>query len=742
MIYSLNKNKKIIKKLLKTLKNYKLNMGEYKELLERTHSFLLTNSSESDDYNLSLSVICHVANKLPEDVFIQQLMYDCIVQSRVFLYKDMVRTSFFDNIQIPSYDYISKEYYTLEKSLTTLTKDQKKLFDIFQEQKRLIVSAPTSFGKSRIIQEIIIHNEYKNILIVLPTIALLNETFTRFKDNKILSNRKYSIYNSLGTKDLEFNKENNIFILTPEKTGLLLDKHPYLIFDFFTMDEIYKIQGEDDRSKVFTDCLYRLSKIRNIHFYLIGPYFSGFSPRFIEYSKSRFEPFSSEIVQKDDYDIDSIPVNESYTINGQRIKKLTDIKRNLRNIFKVLDEQTLIYRGKQKYYAELTAKYLIDYKKREVSSELIDYISENISNRWTLVSCLKAGIAFHHGALPKYIQTEIIDSFNNGELDVIVCTSTITEGVNTTAKNVIIYDNFKGETELSGFDIKNIKGRAGRFLHHFIGNIYSLIPIKDEEDKGIIEFSYFDNNDLDAEDTIQVDKNDLRDKNLEKRKNIEKLLKKQNIPLEIIQANKFISIHKQIDLIRYLRSHLLVIEEITFSGNLPKKEQLEEILMLCHKYLFTIEHQEDRNYTILQLIRLTKHYVYNKPPIKDLINEFESDNIDTRIRNAFNLIATYFEFALPKYLSAFENLFNFVCRERKQAEISLALLITVLEFGHSAEHEISLKEAGLPNDIIKKVTEAFKDCNSLEQIRDKYRIDPFLIDNLSPFEKKIFKRYI
>src|SRR6185312_8571095 len=129
-------------------------------------------------------------------------------------------------------------------------------------------------------------------------------------------------------------------------------------------------------------------------------------------------------------------------------------------------------------------------------SELIDYISENISENWSLVECLKAGIAFHHGSLPKYIQTEIIDLFNSGELDAIVCTSTIIEGVNTTAKNVIIYDQYKGPDELTGFDVKNIKGRAGRFLSHFIGNIYSLVPLKEDENKGIIEFGFYDNEEL------------------------------------------------------------------------------------------------------------------------------------------------------------------------------------------------------------------------------------------------------
>jgi helicase len=307
----------------------------------------------------------------------------------------------------------------------------------------------------------------------------------------------------------------------------------------------------------------------------------------------------------------------------------------------------------------------------------------------------------------------------------------------------LIYDQFKGDSELTGFDVKNIKGRAGRFLSHFIGNIYSLVPLKHEENKGVIEFSFYDNENLDIEDVLQIDKKDLLDSNLIKRKKLEEQLLKLSIPIAVIKENKFIGIHKQITLIKHLRQQSSLIEQLSFQGNLPSSNQLREILLLCAEYLFTKQHREDKNYTINQLIRLTQFYVYRKPSIKELISDFGSENIDTRVRNAFNLISNYFEFALPKYLTAFENIFNFVARERGiKKELNLTFLITVLEFGHSEIYEIALKEAGLPNDIIKKVAKSFNDCNSLEQIRTKFLLDQTIINKLTPFERKIFRRYI
>ncbi len=747
MIYSSKNNSHKISEILEKIKSGEsLDFSMLKELLERTYHLLKNDAEYYDNYNLGLSIICHVADMGISDSFLLRLLNDCVVQSRVFLYNSMFRSKLSLN-EPPSFtfiDEIAKEFYTLEDTDTVLTRDQKRLFDLFQNKKKVIVSAPTSFGKSRIVQEIIIQGNYKNILIVLPTIALLNETFVRFKTNQKIADR-YHIYNTLGSKDHAFSEIGNIFILTPEKTDLLLDQNPEIMFDFFTMDEIYKIQDGDERSKIFTNCLYRLSRIKEIHFYLIGPYFSGFSQKFIEKTHADFVLFESEIVQKDEVDLSKLEKGENYIVNGVTYKYLLNNRLNLRNIFKAVDGQSLVYRGAQRDYAESLAKFLVDFKKRDCSIELIEYIKENISPEWSLVKCLESGIAFHHGALPKYIQTEIIDSFNNNELDLIVCTSTIVEGVNTTAKNVIIFDEFKGKNELDGFDVKNIKGRAGRFLEHFIGNIYSLVSLKDDQNKGEIEFSFYDDEVLDAEDTIQVEKNDLSGKNVDIRENVEDLLKKEGIPLSVIKSNKFIKVHKQIELINALRNDIFIIDTLHFSSNLPTKDQLDLILHMCYEYLFSDQHYNDRNYTIGQLTRFTKYYVYLKPTIKELIKEqTHTKYIDTKVRNTFTLISKYFEFALPKYLTAFENLYNFVYEEKNNNNkgISLSYLITILEFGHSEEHEIALKEAGLPNEIIKKVSKRFNDCSNLEQIRLKFRMNPYLINSLTNFEKKIFNRYI
>lgn len=394
-----------VQQLLESLKSTgNLSFSEHKELLERAYHLLSDGTLTPELYNLGLSIICHVAENLPSDLFIRQLLYDCIVASRIFLYNTMLskkHSAFFEAVKMGLFDLFAESYYTLDTK-TVLTRDQKELFELFKKHKRLIVSAPTSFGKSRIIEEIILHSNYSNIAIVQPTIALLNETYGRFR--KIGGLTKYNLINSLTFLNTTFGDSGNIFILTPEKMDLLLDQVTGIKIDFFVMDEIYKIQDDPDRKQVFTHCLYKLSK-QDCDFYLIGPYFEDFSKRFLEKTQAIFKKFNVEVVQRDTLDLSTFRVGEEYNIANKSFINRKDKDINLRNIVSAIPGQTLIYVGDIRS-VESRAKYLAKYVVQRTQNDLIEYIKDNVAEDWSLVQCLEKRIAFHHSAIPKYIQAE------------------------------------------------------------------------------------------------------------------------------------------------------------------------------------------------------------------------------------------------------------------------------------------------------------------------------------------------
>ncbi len=92
------------------------------------------------------------------------------------------------------------------------------------------------------------------------------------------------------------------------------------------------------------------------------------------------------------------------------------------------------------------------------------------------------GIGIHNGRLHRSItqyQVILFDDEKSG-LDSIISTSSLIEGVNTSAKNVIIWSikSGQGNNNLTPLSYKNIKGRAGRMFKHFIGNVYELVEPK------------------------------------------------------------------------------------------------------------------------------------------------------------------------------------------------------------------------------------------------------------------------
>ena len=108
-----------------------------------------------------------------------------------------------------------------------------------------------------------------------------------------------------------------------------------------------------------------------------------------------------------------------------------------------------------------------------------------------------------------------------------------------------------------------------------------------------------------------------------------------------------------------------------------------------------------------------------------------------------DLMSKYFEFVWPKYLKSFENMYNFVAFERSQKTIDLAMLIAQLEYGTTKNHEIILRDFGLPHEIVKKISKYFKQCESFEDIQKiKIRKRKKIKKEIYPIEYKILNKYL
>lgn len=237
---------KALKRILNTHKGIDFNAIKHLEDIYR-----LLQSEKY--YSEGIKHLCFACDNLSHENYDTDLLKLCIQSSRIFLYQRMLEDKNHrfgeDNI----FDYAQKAFYSLNSDIL-LTKEQKDLFDLFITKRRLVISAPTSFGKSRIMREIVAHCKYNNIVVIVPTNALLSETYFTFRMDERLSE-----YNLIFSTHIQPNNEKSIYIFTPEKFDLYTDEYN-INYELFIFDEVYKIDSNDNRASVFSNCLYKAYK--------------------------------------------------------------------------------------------------------------------------------------------------------------------------------------------------------------------------------------------------------------------------------------------------------------------------------------------------------------------------------------------------------------------------------------------------------------------------------------------------
>lgn len=382
-----------------------------------------------------------------------------------------------------------------------LHKYQKQVLDSFTvgTHNRYFLSASTSFGKTFLVYEVLRKMNYRNIALIFPTISLLSENlFKIYTEKEYLWVKDNYVINTLS--DASNLGEKNILIFTPERYLSFVDKNPDFELDFVFVDEVYKLDNEfiidEDQKENERDIAYRIalnSLLRegNTDCLLAGPYIvqkqgddSSFT-RFLDYYG--FESFNYnafEIVDKKETIVGRVKkliIDENQTIAFSKSTKAVQFVELSKYLFDN-NESSIVYcsrKDKVESFADALIKhrgFTVDTSSYDDLLNHLDSLYKKRGKNWIVTRALRHGIGVHHGLVPKYIQNEIIRLFNEAKLKVLICTTTITEGVNTTAKNMIILSGKKGSKDLKKFDAQNIEGRAGRFMQHYQGHVYVLDP--------------------------------------------------------------------------------------------------------------------------------------------------------------------------------------------------------------------------------------------------------------------------
>jgi len=738
------------------------------------------NSKEISD-DVLIKSVCDYFNEIKNDSLNQSdlkfLKYISNVAG-IPHYFDILNSQFNQETEIEEYNLNTFSSLLYESTLYTnenlkVHKYQMKIMDLFQTGKlnRYFLSASTSFGKTHIVFEIIKKMNYRNVVLIFPTIALLSENLEKLisDENYEYFRRKYKIHTLSEVTEFE---ENNLFIYTPERFLSFKEKNPTsIIFNFAFIDEIYKIDNEylldDEVKENERDVAYRLSVFyaleNNVDVLLAGPYIDFYDSQKTGYNDS-FDKFLTqneielinynqyEIVSKSFKDIKSkkhIDIDKFLEFDFETNKKTDRLIEIVKKINEI-NENTIVYCSTRNYtetYATTLLESDVFNNHSDTDySDFIKHISKNFSRDWTIIKALQKGIGVHHGLIPKYIQKEIISLFNSGQLKVLLSTTTITEGVNTSAKNLIVLHSKKGDKELKKFDAKNIAGRAGRFLYHYSGRVIVLqndfMKAIESEPEGIKHKNYDLQAPKDEIDLFYSKDEFLSQADQDRKTDIKAEQEKRGIPDEIFILYKVVSRLDKITLydeikklsvseIESIKTLIRVINykmDIDYDGFQVILKVIRPIVK-NQKLIFLIDYKglngEFSTLTHLLHFYLTGGFIGS---IKYKISQ--NVKIDKAISDTAEFVYNTLKYQVVKYLGVFNIMYRFIQAQDNATEFEdisgIDRLLVKLEYNALTENGRIASDYGVPSSVV----EYYENTDKSKDIKANF-------DN---YEMKIFDR--
>jgi replicative superfamily II helicase len=339
--------------------------------------------------------------------------------------------------------------------------EQSRALNLFLSGSDALLSAPTSFGKSSLIDALITVRKQQRVAIVVPTLALLDEVKRRVQAR---FGGEYLVISHPQHLD-EVEDDDQVIVVTTQERLLSLASN--FEFDLVIIDEFYKMdtspegkhQLPNKRAAALNRVFARFGTSAK-QVLLLGPNLEALDEITVRHRSfkkyvTKFRPVAVNLYDR------------------------TNAKDPLAETKRILDkfgsESTLIYCASPKSANTLAGEIANLSSAGEKASKFSEWIASSVHPEWDVAKSLSSGVGIHHGRIPRSISGYQVKLFDEGELPVLICTSTLIEGVNTAAKNIIIYDkSIDGTKGLNKFEIENIKGRAGRLRRHFVGNVFVL----------------------------------------------------------------------------------------------------------------------------------------------------------------------------------------------------------------------------------------------------------------------------
>lgn len=647
---------------------------------------------------------------------------------------------------------------------------QLSLLNEINNENKMFISAPTTFGKTKLVFEYIenTYDKLTNILFIVPTNSLSEEIYIKFLKINHFHNLEFNITTSPKVKN-----GKNILILTPEKYLLLVESCP-VFFDLCVMDESYKIEDKENKREFVDDPLNtRSSKFRRTMEFLAKSsskviFLSPYTYELGDSMKRFFEKYSIKKIDRTDNYVkkDVIDVSDSVGFRKNIKPGITGYRKGMGGVLKAnfivreLNEPTIIYvrHPKDAYdFVDQFTPRCLNTKHSDRYKKFIKHLEENYEfdgGKWYILDALKKGIGIYVSPIPRYIKKEIIELFDSKELNILVVTSAFAEGVNSSAKNIIITNSIVGSNiPMTDLDLLNLSGRAGRFGKYSKGKIYA---VKDEMHEKIVDSinsgTTINNSNYEVSSTNkvrslydleQIDDLYLNKTELDRKTKIKEFQKEfdlsdadLNIALSISNYDKmrlyyyFMNnsdndlLNKRKNAIKCLteeeKNH--IVDAITFIFNEIRKSSIDIVVepgsikpfSSNNEFIWGKFYSIHASGNIRDVLKRRKEYIekiHNSDSIlsSDWTNEFyQNGKIDDfKLYNqAFKFISDVIEYRIPFYIGFYVSVFELYCRKHnliQETKYDIVEISNSLENKKIDEKYDSLIEYGFSIDTIKKI---------------------------------------
>lgn len=343
----------------------------------------------------------------------------------------------------------------------------------------LVVVAPTSYGKSHLMVAKAIDKlkHGSNVCIVVPTKSLVAQTVS------IALSIKGNRTDIITHPDMYVRRHQNsafMAILTQERLMALLSRHPTMVINYLFVDESHNLFRDEERSLTLSRAII-IAKNRSGDTKV--DYFSPFiaepdkSLLFVGDTSSGSD--KAHIAISEYMKIPRYYLWDSSTNGLEVFDQFTDrffslegrIDNYLSLVIAKTTDKSIVYINKPsdvEKFADALADNIPEVQYSPKSKTIIDdackVFSKYVHQSYNLIKLLKHGVVVNHGKMPDIIKEHVEFLYRTvGEINYIITTSTLLEGVNVPASKLFLVNYAKGLGNLNPADFKNLAGRVGRY---------------------------------------------------------------------------------------------------------------------------------------------------------------------------------------------------------------------------------------------------------------------------------------